>query len=117
MTPPPGGEEGDRGGGEEGKKSERKRQRERQRRYDLANAFEELGSLLSEIEPEEADGHRRRRRRSSAGDASEADPDSSGMTRLDLIGRGIEALRRLYRENAELKRIVESRGSGDDKVR
>ena len=111
-------------GGDGPKKSERKRERERQPRFDLANAFDELATLLSEVEPDEPDAdsllnHRRRRRRSGT-DSSTADADhaeSSGMTRLDLIGRSIEAMRRLNRENKELKRIVEQQREGrDEKV-
>lgn len=105
------------------KKSERKRQREKQRRSDLANAFEELSSLLSRIEPEEDDaGGKKRKRRSSVDGSNEADAaDSSGMTRLDVIGRTIEILRRLHRENSELKQSLDQPrrdgGSGDDRVR
>lgn len=108
-------------GGDDSKKSERKRQRERQRRYDLANAFDELASLLSEIEDgsDASAQHRRRRRKSQGGgDAADMDQsDSSGMTRLDLIGRSVEAMRKLHRENIELKRVVEQQREGrDEKV-
>jgi hypothetical protein len=110
-------------GGDESKKSERKRQRERQRRSDLANAFDELSSLLADIEPDDSDSgsNRRRRRKSEGGAISTADldqaADNSGMTRLDLIGRSVEALRRLHGENTELKRVVEQQREGrDDKV-
>jgi hypothetical protein len=107
-------------GGDESKKSERKRQRERQRRSDLANAFDELASFLAEIDPDDSDSgpKTRRRRKSEGGSAADIDPaDNSGMTRLDLIGRSVEALRRLNGENTELKRVVEQQREGrDDKV-
>ena len=103
------------------KKSERKRQRERQRRSDIASAFEELSSLLSQIDPEESDANaNNKRRRRKPGEPAEADVDGSGMTRLDLISRTAEVLRKLQRENAELKQQLElqqQRPSGEDKVR
>ena len=105
------------------KKSERKRQREKQRRSDLANAFEELGQLLSQIDPEDSDNqhNRRRRRRSGGGDDFDNTGETAGMTRLDLIGRTIDALRRLHQENTNLRRTVEKQrrdaaAGGDDKV-
>ena len=117
-----GGGDDDQLGGDETKKSERKRQRERQRRYDIANAFDELSSLLSQIDPEDEDSPRSRRRRSSQGDdAPEAieHPDTNqGHTRLDLIQRSVAALRQLHRENIELKTQLEQRrGSDINKVR
>jgi len=108
-------------------KSERKRQREKQRRSDLANAFDELATLLSQIEPGQggastASGTKKRRRKS--GDAAEVDTSGehgSGLTRLDVIGRTIEALRKLHKENLELKQSLAqgrpARGGSDDKVR
>jgi hypothetical protein len=106
------------------KKSERKRQREKQRRFDLANAFDELALLLGRIEPEDLDsssGSRKRKKRN--GDEPDIDPaDAAGMTRLDLIGRTILAIRRLHGENHELKQALaqqhRSRGGGtsDDRV-
>lgn len=113
-------------GADDSRKSERKRQRERQRRSDLAGAFDELSTLLSQIEtPSELAGgssehggdSRRRRRRSGTGDDME---DSAGMTRLDLIGRTVGVLRRLLHENADMRRrLMEGGGSGDgdEKVR
>lgn len=121
---------------DESKKSERKRKRERQRRSDLASAFEELSSLVIQIDPDDNDPHasvtgpsdadgaavlppstssstnardhgamgsKRGARRKSMGDAdTSADVDAS-MTRLDLIGRTTMLLRRLQRENNDLR--------------
>lgn len=112
------------------KKSERKRKRERQRRSDLANAFDELSALVSQIDPDEqSDSATQRKRRRKSGEsedaaaavaaAAAADLDNSSMTRLDLIGRTSTVLRRLQRENADLRRRLEeqqSRSGGDDKV-
>jgi hypothetical protein len=119
---PPGGDPEDQE--PTSKKSERKRQREKQRRFDLANAFDELASLLARTEPEDLDsssGSRKRKKRNA--DESEIDPaDAAGMTRLDLIGRTIDAIRRLHNENLELRQELEHQrrsrggGSGDDKV-
>jgi hypothetical protein len=108
------------------KKSERKRQREKQRRFDLANAFDELAALLSRIEPEELDSSSNsRKKKKKSSEEPELDPaDAAGMTRLDLIGRTIDAIGRLHRENLELRHSLEhgrrnnrGGGSGDDKVR
>lgn len=103
---------------DDSKKSERKRQRERQRRSDIANAFEELSSLLSQIDPDESENASSKRKRRKSGEPVESDVDASGMTRLDLIGRTAEVLRKLQRENDELRRKLEEnrRSGGDDKV-
>jgi Helix-loop-helix DNA-binding domain len=134
---------------DESKKSERKRKRERQRRSDLANAFEELSTLVIQIDPDDndpqsttltnADGiaipsstisapasirehgalgasNKRVQRRKSSGEvesaAAQADLDGSGMTRLDLIGRTTMLLRRLQRENIDLRRRVDDYKKG-----
>lgn len=121
---PPTGEENE----STSKKSERKRQREKQRRFDLANAFDELATLLSRLEPEELDSSsnsRKQRKRKNSTDEAELDPaDAAGMTRLDLIGRTIDSIRRLHRENLELRQALDNQrrlgntgGSVDDKVR
>lgn len=105
---------------EESKKSERKRQRERQRRFDLANAFDELATLLAQVDPEqEMDSPGRRRRRKGSMDMEAESSEGTGTTRLDLIGRSIDYIRRLSDENEELKKIVgHSRDpGGEDKVK
>lgn len=118
MSSVPDGDD-DNLGGDDSKKSERKRQRERQRRFDLANAFDELAALLAQIDPEESEASsaRRRRRKSDPSTVDLDGADSTGLTRLDLVGRSIEALRRLHQENQDLKRAVEEqRERRDDKV-
>ena len=105
-------------GGDESTKSERKRQRERQRRSDLASAFDELASILSLIDPDESSDSlstRQKRRKKSVGDAADLDAnESAGSTRLHLIGKSVDVLRRLHNENVELKRIHE-RNNGEEK--
>jgi Helix-loop-helix DNA-binding domain len=95
-------------------KSERKRTRERQRRSDLASAFEELATLVAQIDPEEEDGDTRGKRGRRKSDDP---PDVDSMTRLDLIGRTTGVLRRLQRENADLRRRIEDKGLSNDSVR
>ena len=98
-------------GGETNKRSERKRQREKQRRTDLTNAFDELASFIFQIEPEAGDPDvdaKKKRKKSGAGPArSEHGEESSGITRLDLIGRALRIMKRLHRENEERKRMIE----------
>jgi Helix-loop-helix DNA-binding domain len=94
-------------GADDSKKSERKRQREKQRRSDIASAFDELSSLLSQIDPDESEAVPNRRRRRKPGDVAEPETDASGLTRLDLIGRTAEVLRKLQRENTELRKRLE----------
>jgi Helix-loop-helix DNA-binding domain len=99
-------------------KSERKRKRERQRRSDLASAFEELATLVAQIDPEEGDEGGDNNRSGKRGRRKSDDPpDVDSMTRLDLIGRTTGVLRRLQRENAELRRRVDEKGRTDDSVR
>jgi Helix-loop-helix DNA-binding domain len=121
------------------KKSERKRKRERQRRSDLATAFEELSVLVAQLDPEDTGGGRKPSgdttssripvAPSSTGEGTAPPPvvdvDGTGMTRLDLIGRTTMVLRRLQRENSDLRRRFEDvkkggrmgDGVGDDTVR
>jgi hypothetical protein len=89
------------------KKSERKRQREKQRRRDLAGAFTELAALLTDDDPSVNEDPANRRRRRPVDTSEGADGEIAGMTRLDLIGRTIETLRRLQQENSELKQAVD----------
>ena len=85
------------------KRSERKRQIEKQRRSDLSSAFDELAAFITQVEPEsgdpDADAKKKRKK-------SEGAEDSSGITRLELIGRALRIMRRLHGENEERKRII-----------
>lgn len=107
-------------GMEEPNKSQRKKEREKRRREEIGRAFNDLQTILVSIDPESAAdtnpiSNKRRRRRSSIGDD---DADTSVMTRLDLIHRTIGVLRKLQRENSELRRrLNESGATGGDKVR
>jgi hypothetical protein len=103
---------------DEDNKTERKRQREKQRRSDLANAFDELANLIStdtlhfDLDSSQ-NSKRSRRRRSASQDNVDPSGDASNLTRLDLITRTIETIRGLRRENMELKTRLQSTG---DKV-
>jgi Helix-loop-helix DNA-binding domain len=137
MTAMVGGHEEDEALGavsvDDSKKSERKRKRERQRRSDLTNALDELAAIVAQIDPDEhsdAAAQKKRRRKSGEAETGSAaaaaaaaaaanDMDSTNMTRLDLVGRTTMVLRRLQRENSELKRRLDDqhlRSAGDDKV-
>lgn len=89
--------------GDPSKRSERKRRREKQRRFDLSTAFEELASFMAQVEPEDGDGDldgKKKRKRSGEGD------EAGGATRLDLIGRALKLMKRLHAENEERKAII-----------
>jgi hypothetical protein len=105
---------------ETSKRSERKRQREKQRRSNLSNAFDELAAFMVQVEPEagsvEVDTKKKRKKSIDGGE------DSSGITRLDLIGRALRIMKRLHKENEERKRLVagmhdRAGGQGNDNVR
>ena len=98
---------------ESNKRSERKRKREKQRRSDLSNAFDELAAFIVQVEPGNAESGSDKK--SKKRKASEGGEDSSGITRLDLIGRALRIMKRLYRENEERKRLIstiDGRGGG-----
>lgn len=98
-------------GGETNKRSERKRQREKQRRTDLTNAFDELAAFIFQIEPEagdpDVDAKKKRKKSGSGPQRNDHGEESSGITRLDLIGRALRIMKRLHRENEERKRMIE----------
>ena len=110
TSPTAGGDDVD---AESNKRSERKRRREKQRRSDLSNAFDELAAFIVQVEPgvgeDDTDKKGKKRKSSDGGE------DSAGITRLDLIGRALRIMKRLYRENEERKRVIaaiEGRGGG-----
>jgi hypothetical protein len=75
-------------------KGERKRQREKQRRSDLATAFEDLQAALNRIELS-ADGYSR---------VNKVDWNSENpVTRLGLVVQTTETLQRLYQENLSMR--------------
>jgi hypothetical protein len=89
---------------EESDKGERKRQREKQRRSDFASAFEELQALLDVIEPD-SDGYK----------VPSVDSDTTTpSTRLDLVRQTTETLRRIYYDNVEMRRLLNTRSTGTD---
>ncbi len=92
----------DEEGTETNQRSERKRKREKQRRTDLSNAFDELAAFVVQVDPEpgDADLEGKKKRKKSG------EEDSSGITRLDLIGRALKLMKRLHKENEERKRII-----------
>lgn len=78
-------------------KSLRKREREKQRRSDLASAFDELSNLLALVQgnpPAEANER----------PSKKAKQEQDSLTRFDLIGGTIQCIRNLHRENQQLKR-------------
>lgn len=105
--------EGEESGGPSANKSERKRQREKDRRKEMAEGFVELAQLLAQVEPDEVDSPAKKKKRGGSDDGY-VDPDSSGMTRIDLISRAIDTIRKLHAQNLELKK--RSRGDEDKEV-
>jgi len=107
---------GDEVDAESNKRSERKRRREKQRRSDLSNAFDELAAFIVQVEPgngEDDESEKKSKKRKS----SDGGEDSSGITRLDLIGRALRIMKRMYRENEERKRVIstiEGRGGASN---
>jgi hypothetical protein len=87
-------------------KGERKRQREKQRRSDLASAFEDLQATLSRVELG-VDGFSRL-----------ANVDSADMpvTRLGLVLQTTETLRRLHQENMNMRLVLGGQWTDDSAV-
>jgi hypothetical protein len=88
-------------------RSERKRHREKKRRSDVNRGFDELMTLLLEIDPQvrlEAEERARRGQWKGTFGAHE----ENLLSRVDLIGRTVEVLRRIHRENEERKHIIAS---------
>lgn len=88
-------------------RSERKRHREKKRRSDVNKGFDELMTLLLEIDPSvRAEAEERARRGQWKGQLG-AQEDNL-LSRVDLISRTVEVLRRVHRENEERKLIIAS---------
>ena len=92
-------------------RSERKRHREKKRRSDVNKGFDELMTLLLEIDPSvRAEAEERARRGQWKGQLG-AHEDNL-LSRVDLISRAVEVLRRIHRENEERKLLIASLTSG-----
>ena len=100
-------------------KSERKRQREKQRRSELTNAFDDLASWVLQYDAEDGDkdGNGDSRKKSRRLSSRNDDNDTGGMTRVDLIARALGIMKRLQRENTDLKqRLASGDGGGKTEV-
>lgn len=87
-------------------RSERKRHREKKRRSDVNKGFDELMSLLLEIDPEvRADAEER----ASKGQCKRTlgSHEDNVLSRVDLIATAVRVLGRIHGENEKHKRIIE----------
>jgi uncharacterized protein Veg len=97
-------------------KSERKRKREKQRRSELTNSFDDLATFVLQLDAEndeqtgEKDSKKKSRRLSSSNRNDGGDNDTGGMTRVDLIMKSLAIMKRLQRENTELKQQLARSG-------
>jgi hypothetical protein len=88
-------------------RSERKRHREKKRRSDVNKGFDDLMTLLLEIDPTvRAEAEERARRGQWKG--SFGAHEDNLLSRVDLISRAVEVLGRVHRENEERKLIIAS---------
>lgn len=86
-------------------RSERKRHREKKRRSDVNKGFDDLMALLIDIDPGvRAEADERARRGQFKGSAGALEDNL--LSRVDLISRTVEVLRRVHRENEENKLII-----------
>ena len=83
-------------------RSERKRHREKKRRNDVNKGFDDLMELLVEIDPVVKAEHDDRARRGGA-----TANDDHLLSRVELIGRTVDVLRRVHKENEERKQIIQ----------
>ena len=86
-------------------RSERKRHREKKRRNDVNKGFDELMNLLIEIDPETRTEAEDRTRKGQWKGPSGVQEESV-LSRVDLISRTVEVLRRVHAENEERKQII-----------
>jgi len=82
---------------------EKKRSREKQRRSDVNTQFSELTALLKKIESEDA--------QDDGSSKSNIGSIPSSMNRVDLIGKTITALDKIYTESCKRKRTIEDLSS------
>jgi hypothetical protein len=88
-------------------RSERKRFREKKRRNDVNSGFQELMTLLLEIDPEiQAEAEEKTRRGNWKGISNFTD-DNALLSRVDLITRATQVLKRIHQENEERKLIIQ----------
>ena len=86
-------------------RSERKRHREKKRRSDVNRGFDELMGLLIEIDPDvRAEAEEKARRGQWKGNLGAAEENL--LSRVDLICRTVEVLRRVHLENEQRKLII-----------
>ena len=98
-------------------RSERKRHREKKRRNDVNKGFEDLMNLLLEIDPSVRSEAEERSKRgqfksgtpnaAAAGSSAPAQAEENLLSRVDLITKTTEVLRRVHRENEDRKSIIE----------
>jgi hypothetical protein len=86
-------------------RSERKRHREKKRRSDVNKGFDDLMALLLEIDPTVRAEAEDRARRGQWKGTFGAQEDNM-LSRVDLISRAVDVLRRVHRENEERKQII-----------
>jgi hypothetical protein len=86
-------------------RSERKRHREKKRRSDVNKGFDDLMNLLVEIDPKVRIEAEERARRGQWKGSLGAQEDNL-LSRVDLITRTVDVLRRVHRENEERKGII-----------
>ena len=87
-------------------RSERKRHREKKRRSDVNKGFDDLTALLLEIDPvvrAEADDRARR----GQWKGTLGGQEDNILSRVELIGRSVEILGRVHKENEQRKLIIE----------
>lgn len=97
----------------------RKQERERQRRSDLANAFEELSLMLDQIDPESNGDESGKAKSQARITDTEAAESTGGLSRIDLLARTMDVLRHLKDENTRLQKLALERkpgSSGSDEV-
>eukprot|EP00977_Amphora_coffeiformis_P001513 scaffold296_cov102-Amphora_coffeaeformis.AAC.1 len=87
-------------------RSERKRHREKKRRSDVNKGFDDLTALLLEIDPVvRAEAEDRARRGQWKGNIG--GQEDNILSRVELINRTVEVIRRVHKENEQRKLIIE----------
>jgi hypothetical protein len=96
-------------------RSERKRHREKKRRSDVNKGFDDLMNLLVEIDPKVRIEAEERARRGQWKGSIGAQEDNL-LSRVDLITRTVDVLRRVHQENEERKVIIMELARGGSRV-